>query len=75
MNPKRKNSKLVITFGKRLKELRTIYKLTQAQLADILDTDAAYIGKLESGKREPSLSTLNDLAMAFGLTLNKFLDF
>ena len=48
----------------RLKQVRTEMKLTQAGLAELLGKDKQFIQRLESGKSDPLLSTLYDMAQA-----------
>ena len=50
--------------GLNVKVLRTKKRLTQAQLAELVDVHEKYIGKIESGKQNITLKTLNRLSNA-----------
>ena len=47
-------------------------KLTQQDVADEADITLRYYQSLEAGKRMPSLSVVERIAMAFGLKLSEF---
>lgn len=53
--------------GLNVKVWRTKKRLTQAQLAEIIDVHEKYIGKIESGKQNITMKTLNRIANAFGI--------
>jgi len=55
---------------KRLKELRQSLGLTQEALAKALQTTQQTIARWETGKAEPNLSALRDLAMIFGTSVD-----
>ena len=50
--------------AKRLKQLRAERGITQAVLARRAGVTLSYIGRLETGRHDPQLSTLNKLANA-----------
>jgi transcriptional regulator with XRE-family HTH domain len=54
-------------FGKIVKQMRLERGWTQDFLAGELDADAAYISRIENGKKMPSLETILKLATAFGV--------
>lgn len=58
--------------GKRIKELRSLYNLTQEELADRLDLTKGYISQLENDLTEPSISTLENIVLVLGTTLSEF---
>ncbi len=58
--------------GKKIKELRTLYNLTQEELADRTDLTKGYISQLENDLTEPSISTLVDIVNALGTNLSDF---
>jgi HTH-type transcriptional regulator, competence development regulator len=56
----------MMTFGQRIKQLRTQRGLTQRQLAEKVQVDFTYLSKMENDRLEhtPSIKTLQDLAKA-----------
>ena len=60
-------------FGARLKTLRTKRNLTQGDLAHLSGLTARAMRYLESGEREPSLSTLRALGAAMGIDVGTLL--
>ncbi len=54
--------------GKRMKELRILYGLTQQELADRSELSKGYISQLERNLTNPSVSTLLDLIQCLGTT-------
>lgn len=59
--------------GRRLKELRDRRGLTQEEVAQGANVcTRAYIGKLESGEREPTAGVLKGLADFFGVSVESF---
>lgn len=53
---------------------RLAAELTQADLAERAALDVSYVSQLERGLRDPSLSSLDALAGALGLSLSEFFD-
>lgn len=62
-----------MNFGIRLKELRTQKKLTQLQMAEILDTSKSNISKYEAGSVEPNLETLTKISRYFDVPVDYLL--
>ena len=58
--------------GKKIKDLRNKYNLTQEELADRLELSKGYISQLENDLTEPSVSTLEDIVLALGTNLSDF---
>lgn len=56
-----------------LKGLRTAQGLTQEQLAEMLKTTQQTVARWETGKSEPSIATLKDLALIFGTSVDDLL--
>ena len=54
----------VTNFGKRLQEIRLKKKMLQGDVVKILGVHRSYISRLERGKRNPSLLTINKMAEA-----------
>ena len=61
--------------GKRIKEIRKARKMTQPELAEIIDVDPKYISRLETGTSTPSLDTIINIADAFDTSLCELFDF
>ena len=57
------------TFGTQLKRWRTTAGLTQAQLAEAIGVGEAYVSKLETGREEPSLTTIFNAGKSLGVEL------
>lgn len=55
---------------KRLKELRQSFGFTQEQLANSLKTSQQTIARWETGRAEPNVAALRDLAMIFGTSVD-----
>jgi transcriptional regulator with XRE-family HTH domain len=55
-----------------LREVRLKAGLTQAQLAERLNTDQTVISKIESGERRIDVLELRDICKAAGITLEAF---
>ena len=58
--------------GKRIKELRSQYGLTQQELADRLELTKGFISQLERNQNSPSVSTLLDIIQCLGVTPAEF---
>lgn len=61
--------------GARIKELRKIKKLTQEQLAEMVDVDPKHLRRIEVGGSYPSIDTLVKLAAALKYEVMDFFDF
>lgn len=59
--------------GDRLKNLREQKGMTQTELADLINVTKVSVCCYESGKRTPSLETLDDLSNVFGVKVDYFL--
>lgn len=57
----------------KLKRLRLAHDLTQEQLAEMLKTTQQTIARWETGKSEPSIAALKDLALVFGTSVDDLL--
>jgi len=56
-----------------IKVERTIKKLTQAQLAELIDVHEKYIGKIETGKQNITIKTLNKIANALNISITQLI--
>ena len=59
--------------GDNVRRLRVERKLTQEQLAHDAEIDLTYVGGIERGRRNPSVSVLGRLAEALGVEPAKLL--
>lgn len=62
-------------FGKKVRKIRLQKKMSQGDVAKILDVHRSYISGIERGVRNPSLTTIEKVAKALGVpkeTLVKF---
>jgi len=64
-------SKFHSRFGGAVKQIREEKKLTQAQVAGLMDVPATFLSDIERGIRNPSLSTLLSLAKALKVKLSE----
>ncbi len=62
-------------FGLNLKIERTKKGITQEELAEMIDVHEKYISKIETGKQNVTIKTLNKLSCALGVDMHKFLIF
>jgi transcriptional regulator with XRE-family HTH domain len=62
-------------FGLNLKIERTKKGITQEELAEMIDVHEKYISKIETGKQNVTIKTLNKLSSALGVDMHKFLIF
>lgn len=66
---------IVEKFGNRIRELRVEKGLSQEALAEITGFHRTYIGMIERGERNLSLSNIEVFAKAFNQTLSELLNF
>ena len=66
---------LINAFGKRIRTLRTARGLSQEQLAELTGFHRTYIGMIERGERNLSLSNIGVFAKVFEMTVSALLDF
>ena len=52
-------------FGNKVQFLRKSYHLSQESLASILKINRNYLSRIETGKSEPTLSIIRDIALFF----------
>ena len=61
--------------GKRVKYLRRLKNLTQAQLAERVDLSVNYISQIETGVASPAFNTLSTLAKGLEVDIKDLFDF
>ena len=69
------NTKVLEKLGKNLKKYRLDCGMTQEILAEKVGIHPTYVGKLESGKYNPSVKLLFKVSRALGVKLSDIFDF
>ena len=59
--------------GDNLKRIRLEKGISQAEIARSLDVSRGFVSNIESGKRNPTLTTITRLANAVGVTADELL--
>ncbi len=62
-----------LTLGRRIRDLRTMRKMTLDALATAIERAPSQVSMIENGKREPRLSMLRTIAAALGTTVDDLL--
>jgi transcriptional regulator with XRE-family HTH domain len=60
--------------GRRLKQLREARDLSRQELAERADISREYLRRLEAGRQDPTVGTLQRLAKALGVKVTKLLE-
>lgn len=60
--------------GARIRFLREQNGLTQVTFANMVNVERAYLSKIESGERNPSIDMLERIAGEFDMSLSEFLE-
>ena len=69
------NQELVEAFGKRIRQLRTDRGISQEELSFLTGFHRTYIGMIERGERNISLSNIGVFAKTFEMTVAELLEF
>lgn len=59
------------TFGKRVREIRSTRGLSQEKLGHKIRMSRNYIGMVERGERNPTITTASSMARALKVTLSE----
>jgi transcriptional regulator with XRE-family HTH domain len=59
--------------GENIKKLRIQKGMNQLELSSILGVDTAYISNVENGKKNPTIRTVENIAKALKIDVNKLL--
>lgn len=62
-------------FGNRVKDLRDARGYTQETLAELIEVDRSYMGFIERGERNPTLSRIMEISKILGVPLKELFDF
>ncbi len=68
-------SSLKVKLGARIQQIRKSKKLTQEQLAEMIDLDIPNLSNIERGKRFISANTLENIVKALDVTEKELFDF
>ena len=63
-----------MSIGNKIKEYRELNKMTQKDIAEILEVEPGTISKYESGMIEPNIESLKRLAETFNITVDKLIN-
>ncbi|MBI4582013.1 MAG: helix-turn-helix transcriptional regulator [Planctomycetes bacterium] len=64
---------ILIRFGKRVRELRSLRGYSQEEFADKCGLDRTYMGGIERGERNLSLRKIELIAQALKISLSKLM--
>ncbi len=67
-------SKAAVAMGKVLRTRRKALGLTQEQFAELVNLSKNYVGNMERGEYEVSISTLSQIGEAIGIRASKLLE-
>lgn len=59
--------------GKNMKRIRAKRKMSQGDIARVLDVDRGYISNIENGKKNPTIATIQKLANALRVSADELL--
>jgi len=66
-----KDSRLV-SFGLKVREIRKQQGISQEKLAELSDTDRSYMGRIERGEKNVTLTKMYQIANALKIDIIKF---
>lgn len=69
------NQILIEEFGQRIRQLRTEKNISQEELSFLTGFHRTYIGMVERGERNISLSNIGVFAKVFDLTVSELMNF
>lgn len=72
MDKKTENQTLV-EFGKKIQQLRKSKNISQEDLADMVSNHRTYIGMIERGERNPTLTTIVKIAQVLKVEVGDLL--
>lgn len=67
-----KENKLIIDIGITIAKFRNEKKLSQESLAELSEIHRTYLSEVEGGKRNPTISVLNRIVEALGISMSIF---
>ena len=75
IDEKHSDSEYLICLGKKIKEIRLSKKISQTEIAYRCGFDKSNYNTIESGKRNPTITSLLKIAKALNVQLIELLDF
>lgn len=60
-----------VVFIENLKRIRTDRNLSQIRLAELADVSPGMVGDIETGRRNPTLTTIEKIALALGVPVHQ----
>ena len=75
IDEKHSGSEYLICLGKKIKEIRLSKKISQTEIAYRCGFDKSNYNTIESGKRNPTITSLLKIAKALDVQLIELLDF
>lgn len=69
------NTKILEKLGKQIKHFRLDNKFTQEYLAEKVGVHPTYIGKIESGKNNPSVMLIYKISKVLNINIKDLFDF
>ena len=73
-SPSVKKSKIAVAVGKQVYAQRKVLGLTQEQFAELVNLSKNYVGNIERGEYEVSLSALDQIGHALGSKASTILE-
>jgi transcriptional regulator with XRE-family HTH domain len=67
------NPAILVNFGKKVRELRTLKGLSQEQLAHVADVHRTYIGMIERAEKNITLLNIEKIANALNVHVTELL--
>ena len=67
----KKKNPVLVAFGNSIRKLRAKKKISQRVLAERSGLDTSYLSGIERGVRNPSLKSLETLAMGLGCSISE----
>jgi len=61
-------------FGKNIRNIRSIKKISQSEFASIFDLSRASVGSYEEGRAEPKIEIINKVAKYFSITIDELIN-
>jgi transcriptional regulator with XRE-family HTH domain len=65
---------LLVRFGRRIRKLRSLQRISQEELAELAGVHRTYIGMIERGEKNPTLRSLLKLSRGLRVPLPKILE-